>query len=106
MDWEELVELFVDERVDFILGKNKAGRYSHWERKLFARMDEETRERFETAAMEEAEEAAGECREVYCQAFLDGLFLELCRLILPILLFLGFLASGSHGKESIKKEQP
>ena len=44
-------------------------------------------------AMEEAEKAAGECRKVYCQAFLDGLFL-------------GFLASGSHGKESIKKEQP
>ena len=93
MDWEELVELFVDERVDFILGKNKAGRYSHWERKLFARMDEETREKFETAAMEEAGKAAGECRKVYCQAFLDGLFL-------------GFLASGGHGKESIKKEQP
>lgn len=90
MGWEELIELFADERVDSILGKGRAGRYSRWERKLFAMMGEEAREKFEIAAVEEAEEAAGECREVYCRAFLDGLYM-------------GFLVWKGHGKEPMEK---
>lgn len=93
MDWEELIGLFVDERVDFILGKSGMVRYSRQERKLLASLDEETRKELETAAGEQAEQEAEACGQVYRQAFLDGLFV-------------GFQAFGSHGKEGREKKQP
>lgn len=93
MDWEELIGLFVDERVDFILGKGGMVRYSRQERKLLASLDEETRKELETAAGEQAEQEAEACGQVYRQAFLDGLFV-------------GAQAFGSHGKEGREKKQP
>lgn len=74
MEWDELIGLFVDERVDAILEKGRPGRHSHWERKLFASLDGQAKEQLEAAVVGQAEKEAKECAAVYRRAFLDGLY--------------------------------
>jgi len=80
MTLKELIDLFINERIDSILQghKEETGCSLEEEEKMLESLEPEVREKFEWFVGQQTEWCAEECRMVYRGAFLDGLNLG-CR---------------------------